>query len=635
MKTTLIGLLLVCLWLNQSHAQSSNSAKARKMYEASAKLLLDRKTTEAITSLNATISKYPEFGEAYLLLAKTYSEKGEPDKQLAILEKAIQQPTNSNKFIYLQLALACEKACMPERALEYYTICQSRFSQNDKRYGDIVTIGIKKATTAITLQTTPYNWHPQWLGELVNTPYDNYWPSVSLDGQTLIFTVNEITKGRGNEQFYTSEKCDTGWQQSQPLPGSINTTDNEGAQTISPDGRYLFFTACNRTDGYGSCDIYFAKRNGDGWSEPQPMPSPVNSHYWEGHPSVTPGMLFYFASERPDGHGGRDIYAAQLHEMADGTLTADNLRNLGDSINSPGNDEAPFIHPDGKTLCFSSNGWPGLGESDIFVSRRKSATEWQTPQNLGAPLNTCRNELGFCLTSDGTTGYYASRTKDSTMGKPRLQLFSVKMPQQFMPEPIGILTGRITDCRSEKPLQATILAEPLAAGSGSVTQSDQATGQFHMALPKQTFGITISRKGYVIKTLQTDSNMVQTINICLEPIAKGATITLPDVLFETASFQINPQAQPTIAQIAEFITENQNMLIEIAGHTDNTGSMGFNQKLSEQRAQALFAALIKIGVNPRQMTWKGYGSTSPVTDNTTETGRARNRRTEIVIMKAE
>ena len=197
------------------------------------------------------------------------------------------------------------------------------------------------------------------------------------------------------EDMYVSHWNGSKWSYSEPLPAPMNGYGNEGSQSFSADGRYMFFVQCTNRENIGSCDIWYSIRKGDKWSNPINLGEPANSRYWESNPVMSPtGDMIYFTSNRPEGLGGKDIWCVQVYIDDYGYLKTYNPQPLGKPINTDKDEFAPFIHADNHTLYFSSDGHKGLGGQDIFRSVHNDDGSWSTPENLGYPINTHGDESG-------------------------------------------------------------------------------------------------------------------------------------------------------------------------------------------------------------------------------------------------
>ena len=458
-------------------------------------------------------------------------------------------------------------------------------------------------------------------------------PVVTADEETLIFT----RMANNNEDFYTSKKLENKWNRAVFLSRNINTEEyNEGTQCISPDGMYLFFTGCNRPDGNGRCDIYVCKREGKDWSKPFNLGAPINTSGWESQPSISAdGRTLYFASTRPGGLGSSDIWKTELR--SDGEWS--NPVNLGPNINTPYDEISPFIHPDDQTLYFSSNGWPGFGNKDLFVSRKDETENFQKPVNLGYPINTSAEESGLMVSSNGRTAFFSSSMKG---GFGNMDIYSFELPQSVRPNMVTYVKGRVYDAKTKEPLDANIKITRLKTNKTIFEDiSDFETGEFLATMPAagKSFGLSVDKKGYLFYSENFSLEKPETVDkpfklsIPLHKIEVGKMVVLKNIFFETNKFDLLPESKAELQEMISFLNSNPTVSIEIGGHTDNVGDEKANQTLSENRANTVYKYLISNKINLSRLTFKGYGESSPMAENTSEDGRQKNRRTEFKIVK--
>ncbi|HEX7585399.1 MAG TPA: OmpA family protein, partial [Prolixibacteraceae bacterium] len=483
------------------------------------------------------------------------------------------------------------------------------------------------------------------LGPNINSEDDEYWPSITVDGKTLIFTrlvgskaATSQQRSLAQEDFYTSQLVNNVWQPCEPL-SSINTIYNEGAQTISTDGKLLFFTACTRSDGRGSCDIYFSRNKAGKWSVPQNAGEPVNSPAWESQPSISAnGETLYFVSNRKGGKGGMDIWKCNLKGFSQwGMPIWGNPVNMGDSINTPGNEMSPFIHSDGKTLYFASDYWPGLGGYDIFYSRQKNDSVWTQPQNIGYPINSYKDEQGLVVDASGKNAYYSS----DRPGSKGMDIYSFELYKVARPSPVTYIKGKVVYEDTGAPICAKVELIDLE-NSKSVIKGESCweKGEFLMCLPLgKEYAFNISKEGYLFYSdnfqLKEKKDIIDPyiLEIKMKKIKLGGTVILRNIFFETGKYDLLPESKVELQKLTDFLNLNKTLIIEIEGHTDNVGSEEMNQKLSESRAQEVYTYLVNNGIEEQRMKYSGYGLSRPISSNETDEGRALNRRTEFKIIK--
>lgn len=478
-----------------------------------------------------------------------------------------------------------------------------------------------------TMPATNYVFAPQNLGDSINSKQLEYFPSATIDGNTLVFT-----RRIGQEDFFISEKRNGVWSKAEPLPGNLNTEENEGAQTISQDGRMLIFTGCNMEDGEGSCDLYVSYLTKNGWGERVNIGRIINTEYWESQPSLSPDKrALYFAARDPSGFGGSDLFVSYLQPNGQwGTP-----RNMGPEVNTSADESCPFIHPDNQTFYFTSNGHPGYGGTDLYFMRKKDDGSWEKPQNLGYPVNTIDDEGSLMIAGDGKTAYYASDGNDSRGG---LDLYSFELPEHARPYKTLWVKGNVFDAKTKQGLPSAVeLINLSSAQTISKVQTDEE-GNYLITLPTgKDYVFNVNRKGYLfysenflLKTLGNDTTY--TINIPLIPIEVNASVVLKNVFFDVNKAELKPESMIELDKVVQLLKENPTIKIEIDGHTDNVGKPADNLTLSNNRAKAVINYFLYKGITADRLSSKGFGETKPVADNTSEQGRAKNRRTELKVV---
>ncbi len=474
---------------------------------------------------------------------------------------------------------------------------------------------------------------PTNLGRGVNTPDDESMPSLTADGKYLYFTRHTGTGMYQDENIFVSIHTGTGFSRANSIGNTINTENyNEGAQSIAPSGKYLFFTSTDRPDGVGRADIYMSRKTGDLWERPNNIGGPVNTPGWDAQPCISAdGRTLYFASVRADGRGGSDLWLSHLSE----TGTWGKPENMGETLNTQYDEMRPFLHPDGNTLYFSSNGHPGMGGYDIYMSRKQPDGTWGQPVDLGYPINTPGDEIGIHVTTDGSTAYYASEQKD-TYGQ--MDIYSFEMPAKLRPGFTSYIKGLVYDNESRDPLYAFVQIYDLQTGDlFSTLSTDRVNGQFLSTLPAgKDYAVEVMKDGYLFYSQNISlSGMTEAkpfeINIPLNRIKVGQKVVLNNIFFQTDKFELMPQSKTELEVVLKMMEKNPSLKIEIGGHTDNTGTEQKNKELSEERAKSVFDYLIAKGADANRITYKGYSSSQPVAGNNTPEGKALNRRTEFVV----
>lgn len=458
----------------------------------------------------------------------------------------------------------------------------------------------------------------------VNDQPQQYFPSIT-SSDMLVYTVRGKV-GRGDENIFFSQWDGKAWTKPESISISINTDRNEGTASISADGRTLVFTGCNKPNGVGSCDLYISYKEEESWSRPQLLSESVNTLYWESQPSLSQdGRQLYFVSKRPDGLGGQDIWWS---EKISGKWAP--AINLGPAVNTSFDDCSPYIHPNGKTLFFASRGRLGFGGYDLFRTEQTARMEWAEPLNLGYPINTHGNQVGYTISADGWA-YYSDSDSDR-----QTRLFRFKMPPDLLPEaPVFALTGYVSDADTKQPLAAEVNVSDLATDSTLVvTRSAQRNGKFKLIMESnESVYLYIKKKGYLLYKANLDElfDAEGLAEIALTPLKVGERIVLADILFEFNSAELDANATKELDQAAAFLLANPEVRIEIAGHTDSQGNDDYNIKLSKSRAESVYRYFLEKSVSKENLVFKGYGESQPIAVGTDASQAALNRRIELII----
>ncbi len=522
-------------------------------------------------------------------------------------------------------------------ALTHFNVYQAQIGMSSKNKG-IAEKRIKNCEFALEAMKNPVLFNPVSVGPGINTIDDEYWPSITADGQTLMFTRQINLKNNPGfhdvvqEDFYVSHLVNNVWQLAYNAGAPLNSMENEGAQTLSSDGSYMYFTGCNRAGGMGSCDIYFSSFKNGKWTQPVNVGPPINSKHWESQPSISAdGKTLFFSSNRPGGFGGKDLWMSKLGD--------DNKwgepRNLGSNINTEGDEMSPFIHFDGKTLYFASDGREGMGGFDLYMTKRINDSTWTNPVNLGYPINTFNDEMGLIIESGGQKAYYSS-TKEISQGK---DIYSFDLYEAVRPDPVSYMKGKVYDKETGKLLQADYELVNLSTRKIIMKNTTDELGNFLVCLPSgYNYGVNVSKPGYLF---YSDNFTLEGIHTASEPFIKrivlnptkvGEKMVLSNVFFEIDSWQLKKESQIELDNLATLLSDNKNLVMEIGGYTDSTGTDKYNLVLSEKRALSVVNYLIKMGIASDRLQYKGYGNTSKLGNNVTVEGRKLNRRTEAKII---
>lgn len=632
------ALLLPAQLLAQPMELTSKNKKACKAYLKAAQYYQASDLPYAEIELDRALDADPKFIEAWMMKGDIREDQKKIPEAVECYTKAIEINPDFFPRNFYNLARL-------EFQLGKYAECKSHYetylSYPDPNPNLKEKIGedLKNCEFALEAIKHPVPFDPKNMGPNINTEYDEYSPTLTVDEQTFIFTRQRprddqtIHSMAFEEDFFISNMVNGEWTPSQRMPAPINSHGNEGAQCISPDGQTLYLTICNKPDGIGSCDLYSASRQGNTWSKPVNMGNIVNSATWDSQPTISPdGKTLYFASARSGSYGNMDIWKTVWEN---GLWQAP--ENLGPVINTKKGEMSPFIHPDGQTLYFTSNGHVGMGANDLYYSRMDSAGNWQEPVNLGYPINTHKDEGFLIVNGKGNKAYFASGQFNTKGG---MDLYTFDLYEAARPVIVTYMKGKVFDKNTLALLQARFELIDLETGKIVVqSNSDPVTGEFLVSLPtEKNYALNVSREGYLFYsenfTLKGDHNVGDPFlkDVPLQPMETGVTVVLKNIFFDFDKYDLLPESRVELERLTQLLVKNPKMKIEIGGHTDNKGTREYNQKLSENRAKAVYDYLIQHGIDKTRLSYKGYGLEKPIDTNDTEEGRANNRRTEFKVI---
>ncbi|WP_316820189.1 OmpA family protein [Pedobacter gandavensis] len=631
MKKISVALFLSFLIFFSARAQTSTVRKAMASFDKAQGLLNDNQYPEAIKALKEALQADPGFQNAILQLAELNRRIKSYGEAKIYYLKAIALQANSDPRMYYGLGESELFSADYTNALKHFHYFITNFTGNDTGFLARAKKYQKDCEFAIEAIKKPQAYEPINLGPQINTAYRDYFPAITADNETLIFSRNID----GNEDFFLSKKSNNEWNKAVPLSSKINTSQfNEGAQSLSPDGLYLFFTGCNRPNGLGRCDIYLSHKEGNDWGEPFNLGPPVNTAYWESQPAISPdGNTLYFVSNRPGGIGGYDIWKSGLNEAGEWSAPV----NLGPEINTPYDENTPFLHADGKTLYFSSDGWPGMGNKDIFMSRMLDNGHWSNPVNMGYPINTCNEESGLIVSPNGSTAFFSADLKD---GYGDMDVYQFKLPADKQPMPITYVKGIVRDKDNRQFLDAKVQVVNLLTKHAVYNDyTAKENGEFLAVMPiGANYAFNASADGYLFYSENYELGLGSRtqpflLEINLERLKVGTNMVLKNIFFDTNEYRLLPSSLTELSTLIELLKQNLHVEIEIQGHTDNVGNDIQNEKLSLNRAKAVYDELIAQKIDPGRLKFKGYGETKPIAGNDTEEQRKQNRRTSFIVTK--
>lgn len=648
MNKFIIYLFIFLLSHHWSYGQDSNDFRntnnAKESLRIAERLMNKGKIKAAIKQLEHTVKIKKNFAVAHRLLGKTYLETDQFHKAIKAYEQSFEIDDKLSRAALFECGEAYFKLDDPELAMyffhRYEKMKDNNYTNVKKESGLEITYDLmleeRKMNCDYVLNLDknmiidkPYN-----LGKNINSKYDEYLPTITSDGKKLVFT-RKIKDT--NEDIYLSYRDGDNWKKGKAYGNSLNTDENEGMARFEMHGKAFYFSGCMREDTEGGCDIYKATLKDEEIIEVSRLEGNLNSHEWDSQPSIScDGTQMFFSSTRKDGIGGGDIYLSSLLPSGDWGIPT----NLGPSINTKGDEEAPFIANDGKTLYFTSTGHLGQGDGDLFISRFENGV-WSKPENLGYPINSTGKEIGMYVQGNGKTAFFASERIDGTGG---LDIYTFELPEDLRPIPMVHLEGYVTDIETEEPIETTIMISNTTEKFSA--QSDE-TGWFFLCVPgNKGYSFQINQKGYdyyidaqFLDAQDNTSNntikfpLVPKNNVKTVAVRKGSPVREKRVqfFFEFDSYDLTQKAQLELKELSKLLNREKDWKVEVVGYADHSGSANYNKKLSEKRAKTIVSFLAEYGVTIETVVkTEGLGSIASSPNNDTS---SQSRRVDVVLRK--
>ncbi len=660
---------------NVEFVKANFPGKAKELKEAKNNISQGKKYYELGKGMYLTAIEYflkaqtlnPNNAELNFLIGDCYLNTVQKTKAIEYFEKSIALKPDQFKDTKYRLAQAYQLDMNFSKAISLYEEHKKSLSPSDLNFqGNEVEKKIKECNTGIELVKNPVRVFIDNLGPQINTIDPEYSPFTNADETVLFFTSRRANTNGGKmdendlqyfEDIYFSEKVSGGWSMPKNPSSPLNSKQHDAPVGLSPDGQTLLIYK-----GTNGGDIYECKLKGASWSTPKKLNKNINTPDHESSGSISfDGKTLYFVSDKVGGYGGSDIYVSTKTQKGDWGVPV----NIGPTINTPYNEEGVFIHPDGRTLYFSSQGHNSMGGYDIFKSTLEGG-KWSEPINLGYPINTADNDVFFSISASGVHGYYSSIKSDSYGGqdiylitflgaeKPLVNntednlLASLTQPVsetviektvEIKDNQITIIKGKILDDISLAPIGATLEITDNAKNEVIAEfESNSATGKYLISLPSgKNYGITVKAAGYLFHSENLNippTTIYQEIekDIKLKKMEVGNTIVLNNIFFDFDKSTLRDESFPELERLLKLLNDYPTLKIEISGHTDNRGTAAYNKTLSENRAKSVVDYLLGKGINKDRLTFMGYGFDKPVANNDTDEGRQLNRRTEFKII---
>ena len=618
----------------QTSTLCTKNKKAIELYTEADNYRVRGQFRQAFDLLNQAIQKDKNFCEAYYRMALVYYATKDLKKAIEWMNKglALTSDPKKQKIFYYDLAEFHLQMGDYATAKKFSSQFLAEEKINKSKI-ESATLWLKTSEFGLN-QKSASQYLPRMLSDTVNSFVMQYFPVLTADEQQLFFTRRNGITSNDTEDLVVSTKDARGrWSKPVSVSSNINSPENEGTCTVSADGRQIIFTSCRGRKGFGGCDLFMSEKQGDEWSEPVNLGSGVNSTYWESQPALSAdGRVLYFASERKGGRGGKDIYVSYKNEKGEWSRA----EILPSNINTSKDDLSPFIHANGRTLFFASDGRIGFGGYDIYVTERID-NNWTEPKNFGAPVNNFEDQFSLFIAADGKTGYYShERDRDENTGR----IYEIKVPEeQQVAHRSNYVKGIISDGDTGNPIKARIELVDLKKNELiSVVSSDSLNGKYLMVLTHGSdYGLFVSAHGYLYKSFNFNyeqANLMEPISIDIElqKAKSGAIVVLNNIFFDYNKFDLKSESVVELEKVVRFLSENPKIKIEISGHTDNQGNEDSNLILSQKRAASVSEYLSQKGIAPNRIKTIGLGSKRPILDNSTDANRQANRRIEFRIL---
>lgn len=605
----------------------------------------------------------PDNAQLNLKIGDAYLHSGAKPRALSYLQKAYQLNPDVDPRIHYLLGRGLHLNTKWAEAITEYKAAQSATTGKNAPVSlNDVRKKITECENGQKLAQHPSRVFIDNAGPSINSPYADYGPVISADESVILFTSRRDNSTGGQkdpetggyfEDVYQSTHSGDKWNAARDLGQPVNTDGHDATVGLSPDGQRMMVYV---EDGGG--DLQEANLRGTEWRKPQKLGSRINTKYHESSAAYTPdGRSLYFVSDKEGGLGSRDIYRIEL----EGRGAA---QNLGAVVNTPYGEEGVFLHPDGKTMYFSSEGHNSMGGYDIFKSVFENG-KWSTPENLGWPINTPDDDVFFVISASGRHGYYSSVREDG-LGSKDIYLITFLGPEKppvlsqedqllasraqpvketslAPPVPIAtaqvtILKGVVTDEATKQPLEATIdVVDNTRNETIASFQANAQSGRYLVSLPSGVnYGIVVRQEGYLFHSENFDlpagaaySEVVK--DIALKKLDVGVKVVLNNIFFDFDKATLRKESTGELERLQKLLTETPALRLEISGHTDNVGKAEYNKDLSQRRAKTVVDYLVGKGVDKGRLTFAGYGDSQPVSTNLTKAGRQLNRRTEFKV----
>lgn len=592
-------------------------------------------------SLESAIKRKKNFVIAYRLLGIVNTKLLAYDEAILAYEKLFELSPTLSKAAYFECAQAYMKRYNYDKALGYFLLYKNAANGDYKADEQTVQLGydlfldreIMSCRYAQQIDLTAMKEPAENLGGNINSPADEYLPTLTGDGRWLIFTSNKA----GENVLVSKPVANGSWGQARSISKAINTPRNEGMAKLTVCGRVIYFSACGWENVEGGCDIFeadFDTQNDFAVVDDVRPSKGLNSKKWDSQPAIScDGKTMYFASTRSDNYGGTDLWMSTLGD--DGLW--DPPVNMGDIINTEGDEEAPYIAPDGLTLYFSSDGHPGFGEADIFRTVKQEDGSWSKPVNLGHSVNTPFREAGIVISPDGTTAYFSSAQEGGQGG---LDIYKIGMHPEIAPEKANVMVDAyVYDAATKEPIE-NVKVKIGKSGSKKQEFKTDKHGRFFVCLPdNNSYSYILMNPNYQTFVgaeyfKRNQNEPTKKIEVFLIPSTTKVARKIPpkrkvrknlSVYFDSGKYNITEIQKEQLERMVNQFEDKTTIKLKVTGFADDVGNKDFNLALSIERAKMVADYLVSLGLDASQVEHKGGGVVQG------DIAKHQKRRVEIII----
>lgn len=649
----LLILLLLVLPIGTAMAQKVDEKEEKRLLKKAEEHIMFQEYLQAVHYLRQAEVINPNNKQTHMWLGLSLYELGQQKQALTYLELVAKEDPIFDPRLNYYLARALHHNLRFEEAKNYYLKEIAQYKVKDPEY-QIIENEIRQCDNAKKLLADTVPVIIENLGPNVNTKFSDFAPVITADESLLLFTSRRpgnlggvASDNKPYEDVFISEaQADGSWGAARSMGDPINSGFHDASVSLAADGRTVYIYRDSNNGG-----LYMSKQRGGMWSTPEAVGKPIRSKYHESSICVSAdGRYAIFESDRPGGYGGRDLYWTEM--MPDGEWAEP--VSLGPLVNTQYDEDGPYLHPDGRTLYFSSKGHTSMGGYDIFKTTWNADKSFTPPTNIGYPINTAGDDIFFVVSASGKHAYLSSVREGGhgdddiyritwVQPKPKEEATAINNEdtgEEKLPEfNLTLLKGTVRDAETKQALFATlVIVDNTANDTISIVETNESTGKYLITLPGgRNYGISATAQGYLFTSSNFDIPLKsgyheEVRDLELQRLKAGQKIVLRNIFYDFDKATLRPESVAELERLMKILEDNPNMRIRLGSHTDSKGTDEYNQMLSESRAKSVVSWLIEHGISTKRLEFKGYGESQPIDTNDTDEGRQNNRRTEFEII---